>query len=76
MELNDMEKRMLYQTQGCERYAIRRELLMASRYAIDPDRKRAADSLMEKLRPCQKGSAWRLCMISGRTTACPKGEGQ
>ena len=42
---------MLYQTDGSERYAIRHELLMASRYAKDPDRRRAADSLMEKLRP-------------------------
>ena len=51
MELNEMENRMLYQTQGSERYAILHELLMASRYARDPDRRRAADSLMEKLRP-------------------------
>ncbi len=36
MELNEMEKRMLYQTQGSERYAILHELLMASRYARDP----------------------------------------
>lgn len=51
MELNEMEKRMLYQTEGSGRYAILHELLMASRYAKDPDRSRAADSLMEKLRP-------------------------
>ncbi len=51
MELNEMEKRMLYQTEGSERYAILHELLMASGYAKDPDRRRAADSLMEKLRP-------------------------
>ena len=51
MELNEMEKRMLYQTEGSERYAILHELLMASRYAKAPDRRRAADSLMEKLRP-------------------------
>ena len=51
MELNEMEKRMLYQTDGSERYAILHELLMASRYAKDPNRRRVADSLMEKLRP-------------------------
>lgn len=51
MELNEMEKRMLYQTDGSERHTILHELLMASRYAKDPDRRRAADSLMEKLRP-------------------------
>ena len=42
MELNEMEKRMLYQTEGSERYAIRHELVMASRYAQNPDRKKAA----------------------------------
>lgn len=51
MELNEMEKRMLYQTEGSERYAILHEMLMASRYAKDPERRRAADSLMGKLRP-------------------------
>lgn len=51
MELNEMEKRMLYLTDGSDRYAILREMLMALRYAKDPDRRRAADSLMEKLRP-------------------------
>ena len=51
MELNEMEKRMLYQTEGSERYAVLHELLMASRYAKDPNRRRAADSLMETLRP-------------------------
>ena len=44
MELNEMEKRMLYQTEGSGRYAILHELLMASRYAKDPDRRRAADT--------------------------------
>ena len=49
MELNEMEKRMLYQTEGIERYAILHELVMASRYAQNPDRRKAADSLIKKL---------------------------
>lgn len=32
MELNEMEKWMLYQTEGCERYAVINELSMASQY--------------------------------------------
>ena len=44
MELNEMEKRMLYQTEGSERYAILHELTMASRYAKNQDRRKAADS--------------------------------
>lgn len=51
MELSRMEKRMLYQTEGCDRYAVLNELSMASRYAGDPVRRRAAKSLMEKLSP-------------------------
>ena len=51
MELTEMEKRMLYQTEGTERYAILQEMSMASRYAGNPARRKAAESLMEKLRP-------------------------
>lgn len=36
MELNEMEKWLLYQTKGSERYAIINELTMASQYADDP----------------------------------------
>ena len=51
MEFTEMEKRMLYQTEGTERYAVMQEMSMASRYAGDPARRKAAESLMEKLRP-------------------------
>ena len=51
MEFTEMEKRLLYQTEGCERYAIINELSMASQYAGDPARRKAAKDLMEKLRP-------------------------
>ncbi|MCX4374394.1 MAG: hypothetical protein OSJ58_21740 [Dysosmobacter sp.] len=51
MKLTEMEKRMLYQTEGIERYAILREMSMVSRYAGDPVRRKAAESLMEMLRP-------------------------
>lgn len=51
MEFTEMQKRMLYQTEGCERYAVINELSMASQYAGDPARRKAAKDLMEKLRP-------------------------
>ena len=75
MELNEMEKRMLYQTDGSERYALLHELLMASRYAKDPDRRRAADSLTEKLHPLSD----RECMeivhdIRKKLPSAPKGK--
>ena len=41
MELNEMEKRLLYQTERSEWYAVLHELAMASRYAKDPDRRKA-----------------------------------
>ena len=51
MEFTEMEKRMLYQTEGTERYAVLQEVSMASQYAGDPARRKASESLMEKLRP-------------------------
>ena len=60
MELNEMEKRMLYQTEGNERYALMHELLMASRYAKNPDRRRAADSLMDKMRSLTDGECMEI----------------
>lgn len=73
MELNEMEKRMLYQTQGSERYAILHELLMASRYARDPDRRRAADSLMEKLRPLPDKECMEIAYDIRKNYRLPKG---
>lgn len=51
MEFTEMEKRMLYQTEGSDRHAVINELSMASQYAGDPARRKAARDLMEKLRP-------------------------
>lgn len=50
MEFTEMEKRLLYQTEGCDRYAVINELSMASQYASDPARRKAARELMEKMR--------------------------
>lgn len=73
MELNEMEKRMLYQTDGSERYTILHELLMASRYAKDPDRRRAADSLMEKLRPLTDRECMEIVHDIRKKYRLPKG---
>ena len=72
MELNEMEKRMLYQTEGNERYALIHELLMASRYAKDPDRRRAAESLMEKMRPLTDGKCMEVVHDIRRNYHLPK----
>lgn len=73
MELNEMEKRMLYQTQGSERYAILHEMLMASRYAKDQDRRKAADSLMEKLRLLSDAECMGIVHDIRRNYRLPKG---
>ncbi len=72
MELNEMEKRMLYQTEGNERYAIMHELLMASRYAKSPDRRRAADSLIEKMRPLKDGECMEIVHEIRKNYRLPK----
>lgn len=58
MELNEMEKRMLFQTEGDCKSKILNELCMAAQYAGNLMRKKAAESLMRKLRPCQMPIAW------------------
>lgn len=67
MELNEMEKRMLFQTEGSERYAILHEMLMASRYAKDPD------SLMEKLRPLSDKDCMGIVYDIRKNYRLPKG---
>ena len=73
MELNEMEKRMLFQTEGSERYAILHEMLMVSRYAKDPDRRKAADSLMEKLRPLSDKECMETVYDIRKNYRLPKG---
>ena len=73
MELNEMEKRMLFQTEGSERYAILHEMLMVSRYAKDPDRRKAADSLMEKLHPLSDKDCMDIVHDIRKNYRLPKG---
>lgn len=73
MELNGMEKRMLYQTEGSEWYAILHELAMASRYAGNPDRRKAADSLIEKLNSLSDGERMEIVHDIRRNYRLPRG---
>lgn len=73
MELSEMEKRMLYQTEGSERYAIRHELIMDSRYAQNPDRRKAADSLIKKLDALTDDRCMELVCDIRRNYRLPKG---
>lgn len=67
-----MEKRLLYQTEGCERYAIINELSMASQYAGDPARRKAAKDLMEKLRPLSDAECMNLVRDIQKNYRLPK----
>ena len=73
MELNEMEKRLLYQTERSEWYAVLHELAMASRYAKDPDRRKAADSLIKKLNSLTDGECMEIVYDIRKNYRLPKG---
>lgn len=73
MELNEMEKRVLYQTEGSEWYAVLHELAMASRYAKDPDRREAAGSLIKKLNSLTDGRCMDIVYDIRKNYRLPKG---
>ncbi len=73
MELSEMEKWVLYQTEGSEWYAILHELAMASRYAGNPDRRKAADSLIGKLNFLSAGERMEIVHDIRRNYRLPRG---
>ena len=73
LKLNEMEKRVLYQTEGSEWYAVLHELAMASRYAKDPDRRKAADSLIGKLNSLPDSGCMEIVHDIRRNYRLPKG---
>ena len=50
MELNEMEKRLLFQVEGDYQSKVLNELYMTARYTKNPEQRRAAENLMAKLR--------------------------
>ena len=50
MELNEMEKRLLFQVEGDHQSKILNELYMTARYTKNPEQQKAAENLMAKLR--------------------------
>lgn len=73
MELNEMEKRLLYQTEGSEWYAVLHELAMASRFAKDPGRRKGADSLIKKLNSLTDGECMEIVYDIRKNYRLPKG---
>ena len=50
MELNEMEKRLLFQVEGDYQSKVLNELYMTARYTKNPEQREAAEGLMAKLR--------------------------
>ena len=50
MELNEMEKKLLFQVEGDYQSKVLNELYMTARYTKSPEQREAAQSLMAKLR--------------------------
>ena len=50
MELNEMRKRLLFQVEGDYQSKVLNELYMTARYTKNPEQRKAAESLMAKLR--------------------------
>ena len=50
MVLNEMEKRQLFQVEGDSQTKVLDELYHTARYTTDPEQRKAAQSLSEKLR--------------------------
>jgi len=49
-DVKNIEKRRLFQVEGDYQYKVLNELHMAARYTKDPEQRKAAESLMAKLR--------------------------
>ena len=50
MELNEIEKRLLFQVEGDYQSKVLNELYMTTRYTKNPEQRKAAENLMAKLR--------------------------
>lgn len=62
MELNENEKRMLYQMEGCELESVIRDLRTSAMYAPRPEQRKTAESVIRKLRAMPEDESWGLVM--------------
>ena len=73
MELNEMEKRLIFQTEGYGKSDVTYELRMCLPYIPDPVKRKTAAELMRKRTPCRKKTVWRSFRIFGKTTGFRQG---
>ncbi|MCI9072537.1 MAG: addiction module toxin RelE [Lachnospiraceae bacterium] len=62
MELSEDEKRMLYQMEGSGLESVIRDLVTSARYAPRPEQRKAAESVVRKLRAMPKEESWGVVM--------------
>lgn len=73
MELNENEKRMLYQMEGCGLESVIRDLRTSAMYAPRPEQRKTAESVMQKLRAMPEEESWGLVMDIRRNYHVPGG---
>ena len=71
MELNEMEKKLLFQVEGDYQTKILNELYMTVRYSNNSEQREAAEGLMAKLRVLSNTECMDLVKIFRRITVCP-----
>ena len=69
MELNEMEKKLLFQVEGDYQTKILNELYMTVRYSNNSEQREAAEGLMAKLRVLSNAECIPFCL-----TACANGQ--
>lgn len=62
MELSENEKRMLYQMEGFDLEGVIRDLRAGTMYAPRPEQRKAAESVIQKLRAMPEEEGWGLVM--------------
>ncbi|MCM1542695.1 MAG: DUF5720 family protein [Blautia sp.] len=73
MELSENEKRMLYQMEGSELESVIQDLVTSTQYAPRPEQRKAAESVIRKLRVMPEEESWGLVMDIRRNYHVPGG---
>ena len=75
MELNEMEKRLIFQTEGYGKSDVTYELRMCLPYIPDPVKRKTAAELTRKLDAMPEKTVWRSFRIFGKHFPSPGPDG-
>lgn len=73
MELNENEKRMLYQMEGCGLESVIRDIRTSAMYAPRPEQRKTAENVIRKLWAMPEDESWGLVMDIRRNYHVPGG---